>query len=276
MTARDRAGAKGAVPHRQHIDALLSGCHAVFGLHWRNSAMPSPVKCLLPALLLIALWAAGCPAGASPEGDSITVVTDFSYHRGVTDSVSKAKALALFGARYTAVQLAAKYLTHKGLLEHYEKKQNEIFCLAAHTIQAEVLEDKAKDSRQTYYVKIRSKISNVDFIRAHIEDLESEKQEARFPFSREMEQPVMPGIEPGRELSRAYRYIRQQEWRIAIIYLDHLEKKYPAWGDLYLAKAVAFYGLNDHEEMVGVLKNACRLNNQEACRELQSFSSRAP
>jgi len=238
--------------------------------------MPSPVKCLLLAVLLIALWTAACPAGVTPEGESITVVTDFSYHRGATDSVSKAKALVLFGAKYKAVQLAAKYLTHKGLLEHYEKKQNEIFCLAVDTIDAEVLEDKDEADPPTYYVKIRSDISNVDFIRAQIEDLELEKQEARFPFSREMEQPVMPGIDPGRELSRAYRYIRQREWRIAIIYLDHLEKKYPAWGDLYLAKAIAFYGLNDHEEMVDVLKKACHLDNQEACRELQSFSPNAP
>lgn len=238
--------------------------------------MPSPVKSLSLALLLVALWTANGPAGTAPQGESITVVTDFTYRRGAADSVQKAKALALFGAKFKAVQLAAKYLTHKGLLEHYEKKQNEIFCLAAHTIDAEVLEERDEGPHNAYSVKIRSEISNVDFIRAHIEDLELEKKEARFSFSREMKQPVMPGIEPGRELSRAYRYIRQQEWRIAIIYLDHLEKKYPAWGDLYLAKAIAFYGLNDHEEMVDVLKKACHLDNQEACRELRSFSSNPP
>ena len=90
------------------------------------------------------------------------------------------------------------------------------------------------------------------------------------------EQPVMADIEPGRELARAYRYIRQRQWRIAIIYLDHLQKKYPAWGDLYLAKAVAFYGMNDPEDMKTALTKACRLDSREACSELQSFSSDQP
>jgi hypothetical protein len=232
----------------------------------------------LPLIVLLAVLSAANAVAAAPrQDDNIVVVTDFTYHRrGDADTVPKAEALALFGAKFNAVQLAAKYLTHKGLLEHYQKRQNEIFCLAAEALPVEVLEKKVDDRHDSYYVKIRSNISNVDFIRAHIEDLESEKQEAGFSFSREMKQPVMPGIEPGRELSRAYRYIRQQEWRVAIIYLDHLEKKYPAWGELYLAKAVAFYGMNDGEEMVEALQKACRLDNQEACRELQSFPSRKP
>jgi len=237
--------------------------------------MTARLKRLL-MILLIGLATANGMAADAPKGDSIALVTDFTYHLGGADSVPKAKALAQFGARFKAVQLAAKYLTHKGLLEHYEKKQNEIFCLAADAIDVTVLEERIDDKHNTYYVKIRTSISNVDFIRAHIKDLESEKQEADFSYSREMSQPVMPGLEPGRELSRAYRYIRQQEWRVAIIYLDHLEKKYPSWGELYLTKAIAFYGMNDREEMADALKMACRLDNQEACRELESFSSIVP
>ena len=238
--------------------------------------MPPPKKHLALLVVMIVLWATNTIAAGIPQGDSIVVVTAFTYHCGETDSVANAKALALFGAKLKAVKLAAKYLTHKGLLEHYGKKENEIFCLAADTIPADVLDERRDDQQGTYSVEIRSTIRNVDFIRAHIEDLEAEKKEAHFAYRREMEQPVMPDIEPGRELSRAYRYIRQQEWRIAIIYLDHLEKKYPAWGDLYLAKAVAFYGINDREGMRAALKEACRLDSQEACHELQSFSSEVP
>ena len=238
--------------------------------------MPVCLRYVPLFVLLTVLSAANSIAADAPQGDRLVVETDFTYHRGDTDSVPKAKALAQFGAKYKAVQLAAKYLTHKGLLEHYEKKQNEIFCLAAEGLPIEVIEKRVDDKHDTYYVKIRSNISNVDFIRAHIEDLESEKKEDHFSFGREMKQPVMPGIEPGRELSRAYRYVRQQEWRIAIIYLDHLEKKYPFWGELYLAKAVAFFGINDRTAMVDALKKACHLDNQEACRELESFSSYTP
>ena len=235
--------------------------------------MPSSLKHGALLVLLVILGTANAMAGETPEGDRIMLVTDFTYHRGATDSIAKAKALVLFGAKLKAVRLAAKYLTHKGLLEHYEKKENEIFCLAAGTLPVDVLDEREDNQRGTFFVKIRSQISNVDFIRAHIEDLEAEKKETHFSYSREMEQPLMPDIEPGRELSRAYRYIRQQQWRIAIIYLDHLQKKYSAWGDLYQAKAVAFYGMNDREEMMIALQKACRLENQEACQELQSFSS---
>ena len=92
--------------------------------------MPVRLRYVFLFILLVVPAAANSMAADAPGENSIVVVTDFTYHRGDTDSVPKAKALAQFGAKYKAVQLAAKYLTHKGLLEHYEKKQNEIFCLA--------------------------------------------------------------------------------------------------------------------------------------------------
>ena len=230
---------------------------------------------MLTGALLI--WSTGIAMAAdAPQGDSVTVTVAYTYARGAGDTAEKARALALFGAKLQAVRLAAKYLTHKGLLEHYEKNQNEIYCLATDEIEATLLEERIDAGQGTHHVKIRSQITNVDFIRAHIKDLEAEKQEAHFPYNREMEQPVMTVVDPGRELSRAYRYIRQKQWRIAIIYLDHLEKKYPSWGDLYQAKAIAFYGLNDPDRMVEALNQACALNNQEACHELQSFSPGSP
>lgn len=236
---------------------------------------PRIATLILTGALLI--WSTGIAMTAdAQQGDSVTVTVAYTYPRGAGDTAEKARALALFGAKLKAVRLAAKYLTHKGLLEHYEKNQNEIYCLATDEIEATLLEEQIDAGKGTHYVKIRSQITNVDFIRAHIKDLEAEKQEAQFPYNREMEQPVMAVVDPGRELSRAYRYIRQKQWRIAIIYLDHLEKKYPSWGDLYQAKAIAFYGLNDPDRMVEVLNKACALNNQEACLELQSFSPGNP
>lgn len=215
-------------------------------------------------------------AADTPQDDSIKVTAEHTYSLGADDTAEKARALALFGAKLKAVRLAAKYLKHKGLLDRYEKNQNEIFCLATDEIAATLLEERFEAGNKTYYVKIRSDIASVDFIRAHIKDLEAEKREAHFPYNREMEQPVMADLDPGRELSRAYRYIRQKQWRIAIIYLDHLEKKYPAWGDLYQAKAIAFYGMNDEDRMVAALSKACALNNPEACQELQSLSQGEP
>jgi hypothetical protein len=179
----------------------------------------------------------------------------------------------MFTARHQAVQLAAKYLTHKGLLEHFQNKQGEIFCLAADEIETTVIEENFDRARGSYYVRIRAEINSLDFIQAQIKDLNLEKEEAAFSFSQEMEQPVLAVIDPGRELSRAYRYIRKKQWRIAMIYLGHLQKKYRCWGDLYLAKAIAAYGMNASAQMVEALDRACALGNQEACRERRGLSA---
>jgi hypothetical protein len=240
-------------------------------LYLGHSVMPSGIR---PLLLLMVLFFVAARVGAAGEmnrDEVITVTAEFSYACGDKDSARKARALALYGARLKAVKVAAKYLTHKGLLEHYEKKENEIYCLAADEINISRQEEGYREGGKIYYAKITSAISNVDFIRAHIKDLAFDKEEAHFPYGKEMEQPVLKDIDPGQELSRAYRYIRKQEWRIAIIYLDHLEKKYPCWGDLYLAKAIAFYGINADPQMIEALRKACSFNNQEACNELQSF-----
>lgn len=237
--------------------------------------MSSTAKAVLLVLPLIISTGLGV-AGHASESNTISIVADYTYRCGEQDSVETSRALALFGAKLKAVHLAAKYFTHKGLLDHYQNMQNEIYCLAADEIQTTVVEERSDEGDNSYYVKISSDVTSVDFIRAHIKDLEAEQEEARFSYGREMEQPVMKGIEPARELSRAYRYNRQRQWRIAIIYLDHLEKKYPSWGDLYQAKAIAYYGMNDTENMAKALRKACKLGSEEACHESQSFSSEAP
>ena len=230
--------------------------------------------CLLLVLVLISDIHSS--ASDNQNDDTIKVITEFYYRLGDGDSKEKSRALALFGAKLKAVNLAAKYLTHKGLLEHYENKQNEIFCLATNEINVSIIEEKYKKESNSYYVKIDSEVTSVDFIKAQIKNLEFEKKEANFSYSKEMEQPVLTVIAPAEELSRAYRYIGNKQWRISIIYLDHLEKKYPNWGDVFLAKAIAFYGMDAISSMTEALKTACSLDNQEACNELQSFSSNSP
>jgi len=226
---------------------------------------------LFLSLFIIPTWP--CGADDQKRDDTIKVITDYEYRIGDKDSKEKSRALGLFGAKLKAVNLAAKYLTHKGVLEHYEKKQSEIFCLTTNEIKVSIIDEKFYQDINSYYVKIKSEVTSIDFIKAQIKDTELEKNESRFSYSEEMEQPVSKVINPGEELSRAYRYIRKEQWRISIIYLDHLEKKYPHWGDVFLAKAIAFYGMDDIDKMVDALKTACSLNNQEACNELLSFSS---
>jgi hypothetical protein len=69
-------------------------------------------------LLLIIFTAGVYAATERPSEDALTVTADFAYRCREGDLRPEARALALFGARLRAVNLAAKYLTHKGLLEH--------------------------------------------------------------------------------------------------------------------------------------------------------------
>lgn len=225
-------------------------------------------------LLLIIFFSTLSPCLADDQNqyDTVALVSEFNYPIGKGDSKEKSRALALFGAKLEAVVFSAKYLTHKGLLEHYGKKQNEIFCLTTREIDTEIIDEKNQGTNKTYYVRIKTEIKSTDFIKAEIKDLELEKNELKFSYAEEMRQYVAEAIDPGVELSRAYRYIRKGQWRLAIIYLDHLGKKYPNWGEVYLAKALGFYGQDDIEKMKDALKTACALDNQEACNDFKSIT----
>jgi hypothetical protein len=235
--------------------------------------MSCSLKPISLLLLLAIISTRPCSAGDLKREATIKVMTDFTYRMGNKDSKEQSRILGLFGAKLKAVNLSAKYLTHKGVLDHYEKKQREVFCLTTNEIKVSIIDEKYYQDTNLYYVQIKSEVTSIDFIKAQIKDSELDKSESSFSYSEEMEQPVSKMINPGEALSRAYRYIRKEQWRISIIYLDHLEKKYPHWGEIFLAKAIAFFGMDDIDKMVDALKTACSLNNQEACNELLSFSS---
>jgi hypothetical protein len=233
--------------------------------------MISNIKWLFLFLCIPFLFAIPCMAGDHVADDSVLRITEFTYRAGKGDSREISRALALFGAKMKAVRLSAKYLMHKGILKHYGKRQNEIFCLAASTLEETIIGEKFSEKNAAYFVRIRTEARSTDFIQAEIRDLELEKAESRFSYDEEMEQPVSKTIDPGEELSRAYRYIRQGHWRIAVIYLDHLSKKYPHWSDVHMAKAIGFYCLHDETRMAEALKKACSLGSREACDDLVSL-----
>jgi len=56
-----------------------------------------------------------------------------------------------------------------------------------------------------------------------------------------------------------------------MIYLNHLEKKYPNWDSIYMAKAIAHYILNEPVFMEKALNAACRLGNGTACDDLKNL-----
>ena len=230
-------------------------------------------KYVIACLLSITIFISPKLCGAKEEKseDTVDIVTEYSYQIGKSDSLEKYRALALFGAKRKAVELSAKYLAHKNLLPEYGKKQKEIFCLAADEISADILEDKRIKDNNSYHVKIKAKIRSVDFLKAEIKDFELEKAEMSFSWQEELGQPVYKSIEPAKELSRAYRYLRKGHSRITVIYLDHLEKKYPNWAEMYHVKAIGLYIENKRTEMMGALKTSCSLGNREACEDIEGF-----
>lgn len=225
--------------------------------------------CLLLTVFLL------CPAPVAPKGsefdDSLVLVTEHTYRMRKGDSKEKARALAIFSASKKAVALAAKYLTHKNLLEPYGKKQREIFLLATKEIETSILEESASVDEQSYFVKLSSKIKSTDFIQAEIKSLELERKESKFSYLKKME-PLLPkALDPAVEVSRAYRHYRRGQVRIALIYLDALIEKYPHWAEAHIAKAIGFYMLHDTENMMESLRTACFYGDSEACEDLKSL-----
>ena len=215
------------------------------------------------------------PGGSVAEADStvqeMQTVTVFSYHAGPGDSRQTARALALYGATHQAVLLTADHLAGRRLLKDYGDRKMEIFCLVADELQYRIINESFSEKSRVATIKIESSVSLKDFVRAEIRDAAFEKEELKFSLQEEMEPVVPPTIAPAQELSRAYRYIRNHHWRMAIIYLDHLERKYPHWGSLFLAKAMAYLGMHEIDRAMSALTSACYLGNQEACLRMNEL-----
>jgi hypothetical protein len=227
---------------------------------------------LIMAALLVLLSTNGI-ASAGEANDIFKIETEGSYRMEAGSSVDLAKKVAFFTAKRKAVDLAGRYLSRKNLIETYELNKDEIYSLAAREIQAEILEEKRETvgKASTYRLRIRSRIQASDFVKAEIEDNKQEKKEAKESYQEEMEQHISAEIDPGRDIARAYRLLREKKWRIAMIYLNHLATKYPNWDSIYMAKAITHYILHEPVFMKNALSEACRLGNNTACDDLKNI-----
>ena len=212
--------------------------------------------------------------GASATKDDIfEIEAQGSYRMEAGASLDLAKKMALFTAKRQAVDLAGRYLSRKSLIKVYELNRDEIYSLAARAVQVEILEEKRETVGKisTYRVRIRARVQASDFVKAEMEDTKQEKKEAKESYQEEMEQHISAEIDPGRDIAKAYRLLREKKWRIALIYLNHLEKKYPNWDSIYVAKALNHYILHEPVLMKKALNKACRLGNQTACDDLKNI-----
>jgi tetratricopeptide (TPR) repeat protein len=193
------------------------------------------------------------------------------YKKG--DSKRITKRLATFNAKKTAVELAGKYFRRKKLVEPYEYKKDEIYSILADEINRNIIKETwtSTGDISKCSVRIRVKITPVDFIRAEILNLQYEKEEAKITLRKKMEPVISKKIEPGHDLAHAYRLLRKAQWRVAVIYLDRLEIKYPNLGEIQLAKSIAYYAMHEIEATRASLEHACRLGSEEACDDLKKI-----
>ena len=219
--------------------------------------------CLPWLFVLLCVGSAGAKLDSS--GQAVTVVTEFSYAAGLDESRESARALALYGAKQKAVSICVEQFVAQGLLEEHINGRKEILCLVNDAASYRLLESTFDKGSQTFTIKIRTDLSLADFVKAEIRNEELNDEERHFSLKEEMEPSVPSTIAPALELSRAYRYIRNRSWRMAIIYMDHLETKYPHWGGLQLSKAKAYLGMHETEKALSTLRSACYLGTQEAC-----------
>ena len=241
------------------------------GTFTRNKYLTSNMlKYILFVLLLFFSMKGISPAA---ENDTFEVEAEGNYPIVANGSVDLAKRMSLFTAKKKAVESAGRYLSREDLIEVDEPDKDEIYSLTAREIHAEILEEKQETAGETstYHVRIRASIRPSDFIKAEISDNKQEKNETKESFYEEMEQPLSAKIDPGKDIAKAYRFLRKKQWRIAMIYLNHLEKKYANWDEIYMAKALVYYVLHETVFMKRALSKACRLNNQIACDDLKNL-----
>ena len=226
-------------------------------------------------MALLTLFSTNGVASAAEANDIFKIETEGSYRMETDASVDLAKKMALFAAKRKAVDLAGRYLSRKSLIKAYELNRDEIYSLAAREVRVKILEEKREtvEKISTYRLRIRASVQASDFVKAEIEDNKQERKEANESYQEEMEQPISAEIDPGRDIAKAYRLLREKKWRITMIYLNHLATKYPNWDSIYMAKAITHYILHEPVFMKEALSEACRLGNNTACDDLKNIKN---
>ena len=248
--------------------------------HWRvkiSDKRKSRGKVIMRNFIMAALLVLFSINGVASavENDIFEINAEGSYRMEAGSSVDLAKKVAFFTAKRKAVDLAGRYLSRKSLIKAYELNRDEIYSLAAREIQSEILEEKLETvgKTSTYRLRIRARIQASDFVKAEMEDIKQEKKETKESYHEEMEQHISAEIDPGKDIAKAYRLLREKKWRITMIYLNHFGKKYPNWDSIYMAKAITHYILHEPVLMKKALNEACRLGNQIACDDLKNLKS---
>lgn len=206
--------------------------------------------------------------------DMVEVKSKGSYLLTRGESKEKARAVSLFKAKRNALESAVKDTWGIDPARVWGARKDEIISLAATEIAVKKITEKWIPSGDAVecVIQIEATVKASDFIAAEIYNQRLLKDDFDDTFRQEMEQTILTEIDPGREIAKAYHLIRRQYHRMAVIYLDHLQKKYPNWDDVYMAKAVANTALDESFMARKELEKACRLGNKKACEDLKALT----
>ena len=207
------------------------------------------------------------------EDDSLEIISEGKFQAPAGSSEKLAKGIALFEAKKKAVESAGRYLAGQHLILNFELKKEEIYSLAARKIDSKILAERRVSSGKTvtYHIRIQTRIEAADYNEADSLDKQLEFEEKQEPLKEELEPEISNAIDPGLDIAKAYILLRTEKLRPAMIYLDRLEKKYPGWGAVYMAKAMGYYLLLEPLSMKKELDRACTVGNEKACDDLKNL-----
>jgi hypothetical protein len=245
--------------HHDHLKRYLSSIMAVF-----FAAIVG---------LAVLFGATIVTSSASADLNSFDMEAEGSYTSRDGDTKVLAQALAVFAAKRSAVQSAARYFSQKELIELFGKKRPEVINMTADNLTSITLQENCPMTEDQPICSVRLKlvIRPSDFIEAQIENLQLEKKVSAQSYREEMEPVISNDLHPGHDIAEAYRLIRMQSLRTALIYLDRLQRKYPNWPDIYEIKALAFYLQREPIKMQAALQRACELGSKNGCSDLKMF-----
>jgi tetratricopeptide (TPR) repeat protein len=232
---------------------------------------PSPFMKRGYVIMGMVLLMSVCAALSVNADDAVTLTieTKGSYTLVAGDSIQLAQELPKFYAIREAAEKAADKFVQHGLIQFVDRDKNELVNLLADSLGAELLEDQCTEDGNsvTCSVRARTVVMLSDFIEAQLVSLRLGAQEDKEDYLHEMEPQVQTPLRPGLALAKAYRLLRKQELRMAIIYLDRLADAYPNWWEIFELKAIAFRLSNQPEKMLEALRKACTLGSPTACAE---------
>jgi hypothetical protein len=214
-----------------------------------------------------------CDISHAAENEFFIIETEGQYKIEPKASIDQVKKYALFRAQRVAVDIGGKYFVRKFLIPDYGRKMDEIHCLSVRNMEYQVIDQEKLSigNMKIFQIRIKAKIQPSDFVKAEMESIDIENKEKHQSYKEEMEQHILSETDIGKDIAKAYRLLRKKRWRIALIYLDHLENKYPNWESIYMTKAIVYYVMHEPGFMKNALQEACRLGNQIACDDVKKL-----